>query len=150
MLELRDSLTNEILVRAVDRRGRNPSHMPRQADSVRTWSEVRQVARGSVRMVRQRLEELDQAWAAGSGLRPSRKRWRALSTVGEMLCVLPGVLDDQAEQRQSLLFLVDNFPRQDVEFRLQASRTAVHVQHVREQHKIHRADRTAVVDAHIE
>jgi hypothetical protein len=63
---------------------------------------------------------------------------------------LPGVLDDQAEQRQSFLLLVDNLSRQDVELGLQASRTAVKVQHVREQHKIHRADRTTIVDAHIE
>ena len=76
---------------------------------------------------------------------------RSFSTVGWILLrVLPGVLDDQAEQRQSFLLLVDNFPRQDVELGLQASRTAVNVQHVREQHKIHRADRTTVIDAHIE
>src|SRR5690606_32810507 len=56
--------------------------------------------------------------------------------------ILPGALDSQAEQRQSLLLLVDNFSRQDVELALQSSRTAVNVQHVQEQHKIHRADRT--------
>jgi hypothetical protein len=61
VLELRDSVTNETLVRAVDRRGPDPSHMPRQADSVRSWSEVRQLARGWARLVRQRLEEFDRA-----------------------------------------------------------------------------------------
>jgi hypothetical protein len=78
----------------------------------------------------------------GTGERSSRSLTLGVS--------LPGVLDDQAEQRQSLLLLVDNFPRQDVELGLQASRTAINVQHVREQHKIHRADPTTVIDAHIE
>lgn len=83
-------------------------------------------------------------------LRQATTLARSFSTVGWIPRVLPCVLDDQAEQRQSFLLLVDNFPRQNVELGLQASRTAVNVQHVREQHKIHRADRTTVIDAHIE
>lgn len=59
VLELRDSVTNEVLVRAADRRAPDPSRWPIEANSVRTWSEVRQVAQTWARMVRQRLEELD-------------------------------------------------------------------------------------------
>ena len=75
---------------------------------------------------------------------------RSFPLVVEIRFFLPGVLDDQAEQRQSFLLLVDDFAGQDVELGLQASGTAVNVQHVREQHEIHRADRTTVIDAHIE
>src|SRR5690606_11507650 len=70
----------------------------------------------------------------------SRWGWGMVTGVLVLWRILPGVLDDQAEQRQGFLLLLDKFSRQDVELALQASRAAVNVQHVREQHEIHRAD----------
>lgn len=59
VLELRDSVTNEVLVRAVDRRAAEAFGWPTEASSVTVWSEVRQLARSWARLVRQRLEEFD-------------------------------------------------------------------------------------------
>jgi hypothetical protein len=59
VLELRDSVTQEVLVRAVDRRLAESPGWAIEADSVTVWSEVRQLARSWARLMRERLEELD-------------------------------------------------------------------------------------------
>jgi hypothetical protein len=59
VLELRDSVSNEVLVRAVDRRAAETSGWPVEASSVTVWSEVRRLAHSWARLVRQRLEEFD-------------------------------------------------------------------------------------------
>lgn len=59
VLELRDSVTNEVLVRAVDRRVAESAGWPIEANSVTVWPEVRRLAQSWARLARQRLEELD-------------------------------------------------------------------------------------------
>ncbi len=67
VLELRDSVTNEVLVRAVDRRAAGVSGWPVEANSVTVWSEVRRLAHSWARLVRQRLEGFDSVDAALAG-----------------------------------------------------------------------------------
>jgi hypothetical protein len=59
VLELRDSVTQEVLVRAIDRRLAESPGWAIEADSVTVWSEVRRLARSWARLMRERLEEFD-------------------------------------------------------------------------------------------
>lgn len=61
VLELRDSVTNEVLVRAVDRRVAESTGWAINANSVTVWPEVRRLAQSWARLVRERLEEFDSA-----------------------------------------------------------------------------------------
>lgn len=67
VLELRDSVTNEVLVRAVDRRAAGVSGWPVEANSVTVWPEVRRLAQSWARLVRERLEGFDSVDAALAG-----------------------------------------------------------------------------------
>lgn len=57
IIELRDSLSNEVLVRAADRKAAE-SPFVFEANSVTVWSEVRQLAKHWARLLRKRLEEI--------------------------------------------------------------------------------------------
>jgi Protein of unknown function (DUF3313) len=57
VLELRDSLTNEVLARVADRRAAEPS-FPVNANAVTVWSEVRRLARSWATLLRKRLDEV--------------------------------------------------------------------------------------------
>ena len=59
VLELRDSVTNEVLARAADRRAAESEGWPINANSVTVWPEVRQLAGTWARLLRKRLEEID-------------------------------------------------------------------------------------------
>lgn len=59
VLELRDSVTREVLVRAIDRRLAESPGWAIEANSVTAWSEVRRLAQSWARLMRERLEELD-------------------------------------------------------------------------------------------
>ena len=58
VLELRDSVTNEVLARAADRRIAE-SAFPIEANRVTVWPEVRRLAQTWARIIRRRLEEFD-------------------------------------------------------------------------------------------
>lgn len=60
VLELRDSVTNEVLARAIDRRAADRADLFIELSSVTAWSEVRIVAKGWARLLRQRLDEFIQ------------------------------------------------------------------------------------------
>ncbi len=62
VLEVRDSMTNEILVRASDRRDaeQNDHGFWTRSSPVTNWSEVRRVAKGWARLLRKRLNEVAQ------------------------------------------------------------------------------------------
>jgi hypothetical protein len=57
IVELRDSVTNEILARAVDRRAADTGGWATEMNSVTAWSEVRQLARTWSRLIRRRLDD---------------------------------------------------------------------------------------------
>jgi hypothetical protein len=57
VLELRDSVSHEILARAADRRAAEPA-FPTQSNTVTNWSEVRRLAKSWAQLLRRRLEEL--------------------------------------------------------------------------------------------
>lgn len=59
VLELRDSVTNEVLARAADRRAAEQSGWPTEANSVTVWPEVRRLASTWGRLVRKRLDEFE-------------------------------------------------------------------------------------------
>lgn len=58
VLELRDSMTNEVLARAADRRSAK-SAFAFEVNTVTAWSEVRRLAANWARLLRTRLEELN-------------------------------------------------------------------------------------------
>jgi len=58
VIELRDSVTGEVLVRAADRRAAEAA-FPIDASSVTVWPEVRRLASTWARMVRKRLEDFE-------------------------------------------------------------------------------------------
>ena len=57
VLELRDSMSNEVLARGADRRAAEAT-FPGPANSVTVWSDVRRLAKTWARLLRTRLEEL--------------------------------------------------------------------------------------------
>lgn len=59
VLELRDSVTNEVLARAADRRAAESQGWPTEADSISVWPEVRRLAHTWGNLVRKRLDEFD-------------------------------------------------------------------------------------------
>ena len=60
VLELRDAVTNEILARAIDRRAADRAELFIELNAVTAWSEVRIVAKGWARLLRQRLDDFIQ------------------------------------------------------------------------------------------
>ena len=58
VLELRDSMTNEVLARAVDRRAAETSGFAVNANPVTVWSEVRRLANSWANLLRKRLDEV--------------------------------------------------------------------------------------------
>jgi hypothetical protein len=59
VVELRDSITNEVLARAADRRAAESAGWGLEANTVTVWSEVRRLANTWARIIRKRLEELN-------------------------------------------------------------------------------------------
>ncbi len=59
VLELRDSMSNEILARAVDRRAAASGGWPIEANTVMVWAEVRQLGRTWGRLIRRRLDDFE-------------------------------------------------------------------------------------------
>jgi Protein of unknown function (DUF3313) len=59
VLELRDSLSDEVLARAVDRRAAQTAGWPTQANTVTVWSEVRRLASFWAQRVRTNLESFE-------------------------------------------------------------------------------------------
>ena len=60
VLELRDGASNEILARAIDRQAADRADLFIELSTVTAWSEVRVVAKGWARLLRQRLDEFIQ------------------------------------------------------------------------------------------
>ena len=58
VLELRDSMTNEVLARAADARAAETQGMPVSANRVTVWSEVRRLANNWAILLRKRLDEV--------------------------------------------------------------------------------------------
>jgi hypothetical protein len=59
VIELRDSLSNEILIRAVDSRAAESAGWPIEVNSVTVWPEVRRLASFWARRIRNGLEEFE-------------------------------------------------------------------------------------------
>lgn len=59
VLELRDSVTNEVLARAADRRAAEQQGWPIEANSVTVWPEVERLAHAWGKQVRKRLDEFE-------------------------------------------------------------------------------------------
>ena len=60
VIEIRDSQSNAVLVRVVDRRAAQSSGVPLPSSSVTNWSEVQRLARTWASLLRTRLEEAAQ------------------------------------------------------------------------------------------
>ena len=58
VLELRDSLSNEVLARVADRRAAEQSGFPISANAITVWSEVRRLSRSWAMLLRKRLDEV--------------------------------------------------------------------------------------------
>ena len=61
MLEMVDSQTNTVLVRAIDRRDAESRGMPLASSPVTNWTEVRRLAQSWARLLRMRLDEISAA-----------------------------------------------------------------------------------------
>jgi hypothetical protein len=64
VLELRDSESNEILARAVDRRAAE-SAFPRESVSITNWAEVRRIAKTWAQTLRRRFERVTEVRVIG-------------------------------------------------------------------------------------
>jgi hypothetical protein len=65
ILELVDSESNTVLVRAVDRRAADSQNRSFPSNSVSNWAEVRRLAAFWARLLRERLDELASAMTLG-------------------------------------------------------------------------------------
>jgi hypothetical protein len=61
VVELRDSMSNEVLARAADRRAAESEGWPIDANTVTVWPEVRQLAQTWARLLRKRLDSFESA-----------------------------------------------------------------------------------------